>query len=76
MQTVNIHICKAANGSTFVRVTRLGSKMILILPRFLVLRTQGFSHIEQSKILIMLAKEQEELLKKAEKDEFEIEITF
>ncbi len=75
MQKVMVHIGQSANGSAFVRVTRMGSSMVLIMPRFLILRAQGFSCIEQSKILINLAKDQEEFLEKASEDEFEFELS-
>lgn len=69
-----IHFCKSINGSTMARIYRPGSEMIIVIPAFVTIRSQGFSSGEQEKILNALKARKNRILKVAQLQNFEIDL--
>ena len=69
-----IHFCKAINGSTMARIYRPGSEMIIVVPQFIIIRSQGFNSEEQKKILNALKVRKNRILKVAQLQNFEIDL--
>ena len=73
-EKITVFFSKAINGITMAKIYRPGAEMVIIVPKMVAIRSQGFSAEERTTIIQTLEKKKSVIMEVAERQNFEVDL--